>query len=141
MIVKSATKNTKIVGGGGAIEMELSRFLKEYSRTVPGKTQRVIAAFARALECIPRTLVQNSGGDATEILSTLRKKHNATSTVSTADGSPQVESGRWYGVDCIENGIKDTLKEFIWEPMTVRKFEITFKLSYLLTYSPTSPYT
>ncbi len=37
MIVKSATKNTSIVGGGGAVEMELSRFLREYSRTVSGK--------------------------------------------------------------------------------------------------------
>lgn len=52
MIVKSATKNTSIVGGGGAVEMELSRYLREYSRTVSGKQQRVIEYFARALEVI-----------------------------------------------------------------------------------------
>ena len=111
MIVKSAMKNTAIVGGGGAVEMELSRFLREYSRTVAGKRQRVIEHFARALEVIPRTLVQNSGGDSTEIMNKLRKKH------ATGGGA----EGRWWGVDCIENDIKDTMNAFIWEPATVKE--------------------
>lgn len=112
MIVKSATKNTSIVGGGGAIEMELARYLRQYSRTVSGKQQRVIEFYARALEVIPRTLVMNSGGDATEIMNKLRQKHQV---------SDSVENSRWYGVDCIENGIKDTMKAFIWEPTTVKE--------------------
>ncbi len=32
--------------------MELSRYLREYARTVPGKQQRVIENYARALEVI-----------------------------------------------------------------------------------------
>lgn len=110
MIVKSATKNTAIVGGGGAIEMELSRYLRDYSRTVSGKQQRVIECYARALEVIPRTLIQNSGGDATEIMNKLRQRHQC------ADPG----HSRWYGVDCIENGVKDTMAAFIWEPATVK---------------------
>merc|ERR1719387_508382 len=62
MIVRRAMRNTKVVGGGGAIEMELSRFLREYARTISGKQQLVINYYARALECIPVTLAQNSGG-------------------------------------------------------------------------------
>lgn len=111
MIVKSATKNTSIVGGGGAVEMELSRFLKEYSRTVSGKQQRVIEFYARALEVIPRTLIQNSGGDATDIMNKLRTKHS-----SVAD-----PSDRWFGVDCINNDIRDTMSSFIWEPSSVKE--------------------
>jgi len=111
MIVKSAIKNTKIVGGGGAIELELSRYLKEYSRTVEGKQQRVIERYAKALECIPRTLLQNSGGDATDIMNKLRTKHN------TSVG----EEGRWFGVDCINTDMKDTMKAFIWEPTVVKE--------------------
>ncbi|CAD7955453.1 unnamed protein product [Amoebophrya sp. A120] len=111
MIVKSATKNTAIVGGGGAIEMELSRYLREYARTVPGKQQRVIENYARALEVIPRTLVQNSGGDATDVMNKLRQKHTGASSTES----------RWFGVDCIENGVKDTLANFIWEPTTVKE--------------------
>ena len=49
-IVRRAMKNTKVVGGGGAIEMELSRYLREYARTISGKQQLVINYFARTLE-------------------------------------------------------------------------------------------
>lgn len=37
MIVKRAVKAYAIVAGGGAIEMELSRYLREYLRTITGK--------------------------------------------------------------------------------------------------------
>jgi T-complex protein 1 subunit eta len=72
MIVRRAIKATNVVGGGGAIEMELSRFLREYSRAITGKKQLVINSFARALEVIPRTLAANAGFDSTEILNKLR---------------------------------------------------------------------
>lgn len=36
--------------GGGAIEMELSKLLRAHSRTIAGKQQLVINAFAKALE-------------------------------------------------------------------------------------------
>merc|ERR1719262_1290559 len=75
MIVRRAMRNTKVVGGGGAIEMELSRFLREYARTITGKQQLVINYYARALEIIPTTLAQNSGADCTKILNELRQKH------------------------------------------------------------------
>ncbi|KAF4753491.1 T-complex protein 1 subunit eta, partial [Perkinsus olseni] len=39
MIVRRALKCSKIVGGGGAIELELSRYLREYSRTCTGADQ------------------------------------------------------------------------------------------------------
>mmetsp|Transcript_33012 Transcript_33012/g.77152 ORF Transcript_33012/g.77152 Transcript_33012/m.77152 type:complete len:566 (+) Transcript_33012:99-1796(+) len=110
MIVRRAMRNTKVVGGGGAIEMELSRFLREYARTITGKQQLVINYFARALECIPKTLAQNSGADATSILNQLRKKH-ATAGLE----------GRWYGVDCINCTVTDTFAQYIWEPVVVKE--------------------
>ena len=45
----------------------------------------VIAAYAKALEIIPRQLCDNAGFDATDILNKLRQKH--------------VQGGMWYGVD------------------------------------------
>merc|ERR1712072_363231 len=102
MIVRRAMRNTKVVGGGGAIEMELSRFLREYARTISGKQQLIINYYARALECIPVTLAQNSGADATKILNELRTKHSTG------------EEGRWFGVDCINCEIKNTFESYIW---------------------------
>ena len=61
--------------GGGAIEMELSKYLRDYSRTIPGKAQFLIGAMAKALEVIPRQLCDNAGFDATNILNKLRQKH------------------------------------------------------------------
>jgi len=76
MIVRRAFKSHAIVAGGGAIEMELSRHLREYLRNIPGKTQLVINGFAKALETIPRTLSENSGMDSTDVLNKLRQKHS-----------------------------------------------------------------
>lgn len=54
MIVRRMIKNDAVVAGGGAIEMELSKTLRDYSRVIAGKEQLIIGAIARALEIIPR---------------------------------------------------------------------------------------
>ena len=54
MIVLRAIKTHAVVAGGGAIEMELSRFLREHVLTIRGKEQMVVSAFAKAMEIIPR---------------------------------------------------------------------------------------
>jgi len=54
MVVRRLIKNDAVVAGGGAIEMELSKTLRDYSRTIAGKEQLLIGAIARALEVIPR---------------------------------------------------------------------------------------
>ena len=109
MVVRRACKAYAIVAGGGAIEMELSRHLREYLRTISGKEQLVVSSFAKALEVIPRTLSDNSGLDSTDILNKLRQKH--------AKGS---EEGRWIGVDVLNERIANLYEEFVWEPDLVR---------------------
>lgn len=75
MIVRRTIKNDSVVAGGGAIEMELSKMLRDHSRTIAGKEQLLIGAIAKALEIIPRQLCDNAGFDATNILNKLRQKH------------------------------------------------------------------
>uniref|UniRef100_A0A3P9KQY7 T-complex protein 1 subunit eta n=1 Tax=Oryzias latipes TaxID=8090 RepID=A0A3P9KQY7_ORYLA len=106
MIVRRAIKNDSIVAGGGAIEMELSKYLRDYSRTIPGKQQLLIGAYAKALEIIPRQLCDNAGFDATNILNKLRAKH--------------AQGGMWYGVDINNEDIADNFAAFVWEPSIVR---------------------
>jgi len=107
MIVKRAMEHKSVVGGGGAIEMELSKHLRLYSRTIQSKIQFVVAAFARALEIIPRQLAENAGFDSTNVLNNLRAAH----------ASGEV----WMGVNIENEGILDTLKNHIWEPALVKR--------------------
>jgi T-complex protein 1 subunit eta len=106
MIVRRAKKNDSVVAGGGAIEMELSKYLRDYSRTIAGKEQLLIGAMAKALEVIPRQLCDNAGFDATNILNKLRQKH--------------AQGGRWYGVDIRNEDIADNYEAFVWEPAVVK---------------------
>ena len=73
--IKNVSLSLFFPGGGGAIEVELSKYLRDYSRTVEGKEQLIIAAVAKALEIIPRQLCDNAGFDSTNILNRLREKH------------------------------------------------------------------
>ena len=103
MIVKNCVRSMRVVAGGGATEMELSRVLREHSRTVEGKQQLVVASFARAFELIPRQLADNAGFDSSDILNRLRQKH------ATAEG-------KWWGVDIEHEGVCDTFASAVWEP-------------------------
>jgi T-complex protein 1 subunit eta len=106
MIVKRSLASRSIVAGGGAIELELSKVLREHSRTIAGKQQLIMNAFARALEVIPRQLAENAGIDSTDVLNQLRKEH------STAING----AGTWMGVDVLNEGICNTLDSGVWEP-------------------------
>ena len=106
MIVKRTLAARYVVAGGGAIEMELSKVLREKSRTIMGKQQLIMSAFAKALEVIPRQLCENAGLDSTEVLNQLRKEH----AVSQGSG------GRWAGVDVLNEGVCNTMTLGVWEP-------------------------
>jgi T-complex protein 1 subunit eta len=64
-----------LFSGGGAIELEISKHLRQYARQVEGKIQLVINSFAKALETIPRNISDNAGLDSVEVLNKLRQKH------------------------------------------------------------------
>jgi len=108
MVVKRAMKATSVVAGGGAIEMELSKLIRDYSKTLFGKEQSVVMAFAKALEVIPRTLAFNCGFDSVEVINKLRQKHNISGDFAN------------FGVDCFNGGIIDTFNMFVWEPTMLK---------------------
>ncbi|KAM0154771.1 hypothetical protein ACHAPG_006301 [Botrytis cinerea] len=107
MIVKRAIKNTTIVAGGGACEMEVSAYLHHYAdNNIRNKQQAIIKSFAKALEVIPRQLCDNAGFDATDILNKLRVEHR--------------KGNVWAGVDFVGEGIRDNMEAFVWEPALVK---------------------
>ena len=73
--IASTLEYSSYVYGGGAIEIELARKLREYAVSIGGKEQLAINAFAEALEIIPRTLAESGGKDAVELLVAAKSRH------------------------------------------------------------------
>jgi len=103
MVVKRCMDTHEVVAGGGAIEMELSRHLKEHAKTISGKSQLLIGAYAKAFEIVPRQLSDNAGFDSTDILNQLRTTH--------ADSSDKKHM--YFGVDVNGDG-QSASREGVW---------------------------
>ncbi|KAG9313979.1 chaperonin Cpn60/TCP-1 family [Chiua virens] len=107
MVVKRAVLNGEVVAGGGAVEMDVSAYIRKHALLIPGKQQLIMAAFAKALEIIPRQICDNAGLDSTDILNKLRMRHAA--------------GDKWYGVDVDgAEGVRDNMEAFVWEPSLVK---------------------
>lgn len=104
--VAAALEVGKIVCGGGAVEIELSRKLREYAESVGGREQLAINAFAEAIEIIPRTLAESTGKDPIDILVELRNQHEKGKTS--------------YGVDVFNGGVADMKAIGVIEPLKIK---------------------
>ncbi|MDL2261325.1 thermosome subunit [Methanimicrococcus sp. OttesenSCG-928-J09] len=96
-VIKSVIEDGKIVAGGGAAEIETALGLAAYAPKAGGYDQRVIAAYADALEEIPRTLIRNGGLDVIDLSLALRAEHsknkNAGINVYTGKVTDMLEEG------------------------------------------------
>ncbi len=106
-VVRDLIEEPKVVAGGGAPELEVSRALRKYAETLPGREQLAVRAFAEAFEAIPNTLTENAGLDPIDILSDLRSRHEKGET--------------WAGIEVISGKIQDMSKAGVFEPLAVKK--------------------
>ncbi|GAA5941344.1 hypothetical protein JCM3775_001546 [Rhodotorula graminis] len=79
-VVKGVLKDARLVAGAGATELELAKRIADFGEKTPGLAQHAIKRFADALEVVPRTLAENAGLDATDVLSKLYAAHQADDT-------------------------------------------------------------
>lgn len=69
-----------VVAGGGAIEVEIAKRLREFARSLSsdmGREKLAVDEFASALEFIPVTLAENAGMDPIEVLTEIKSKHDS----------------------------------------------------------------
>lgn len=71
-VARNVVFNPRLAPGGGATEMAISVALHAKARTITGVEGWPFRAVADAMEVIPRTLVQNAGGNAIRVLTELR---------------------------------------------------------------------
>ncbi|KAJ2492180.1 T-complex protein 1 subunit gamma [Coemansia sp. RSA 2050] len=106
-VARNVLFNPYLCPGGGATEMALSvQLAKRAKSDIPGVEQWPYAGVAEALEVIPRTLIQNGGGNAMRTLTELRSKHASGLTTWGVDG---------------EKGVPADMNDYgVWEPLAVK---------------------
>jgi thermosome len=106
-VVSCTIEDGKIVAGGGAVEVETAMRLREFADTVSGREQLAVKGFADALEVIPRTLAENAGLDAIEMLVNLRAKHAG-------------EGSTTFGLNVLTGEVEDMAANGVVEPLRVK---------------------
>ncbi|AFR93979.1 T-complex protein 1 subunit gamma [Cryptococcus neoformans C23] len=98
-VARNVVFNPILAPGGGATEMAISVALGEKAKLLPGVAGAPYKAIADALEVIPRTLVQNCGGNAIRTLTELRAKHAEGQHLYGVDGETgKVTDMKVYGL-------------------------------------------
>ena len=104
--VADALRDGKAVAGGGAVEMEIAKYLRRYAVKVGGKEQLAIEAFAKAIEGLVVAMLENAGLDTIDMIMKLRAAH-------------EKEGGKWIGVDLNTGNLVDMFEAGVIEPVSV----------------------
>ena len=107
-VVSDVVEYNKIVAGGGAIESEIAKELRDYATKVGGREQLAVEAFADSIEIVPKTLAENAGLEPIDILVGLRSAH-------------EKPRGHLMGVDVFTGKIIDMYENGVIEPLRVKE--------------------
>ncbi len=104
--VNASLRDGKVVGGGGSVEVEVAKQLREFSNTLSGREQLAVLAFAEALEVIPRTLAENAGLDPIDMMTELKSSHE--------------KGNKWAGIDVFEGKVVNSWDAGVIEPLKIK---------------------
>ncbi len=110
-VVRNMIKNNSIVGGGGATELACAIEVAKEADKIEGIEQYAVRAFADALEEIPMTLAENSGFNAIEYVSNIKKLQIE-------------ESNPFIGVDAMSVGTYNMYEQGIFESVMSKKQQL-----------------
>ncbi len=120
-VLKCTIENPKIIGGAGAVEIELRKHLFEYSQNIGGKEQIAINNYANSLEIIPKILIENSGRDTLDVVTALRAKGN-------------YKKNKFIGFNSFDGELVDTFEKGIIEPMILKKQILTLSTELVVIF-------
>lgn len=96
----------KVVAGAGAPEIELSKGINKFARSLSGREQLAVQAFADAMEVIPRTLAENAGLDPIDVLTDLKAQHD--------------KDQKWSGINVFTGKSMNAWKAGVIEPLKIK---------------------
>lgn len=109
-VISECLKNSKIVSGAGSAEMEISKELKDFAKTLKGREQIALNTFAKSLEIVPRTLAENAGLDPIDIMTELNSAHK--------------KGNKFAGINVFDGKVINALNEGIIEPAKIKTHAI-----------------
>lgn len=83
--VRILLRDGRLVPGAGASEIELAKRVAAYGGKTAGLAQHSIKRWAEACEVVPRTLAENAGLNAEDVVSNLYKAHGEGQTDAGVD--------------------------------------------------------
>jgi thermosome len=104
--VAAVVRDSKVVPGGGAVEIELSIRLREFAKGLSGRERLAVEEYASAMEFVPATLAENAGMDPIDVLTALRTAHDS--------------GDRDVGLNLFSGAIEDNLVNGVIEPLKVK---------------------
>tara|TARA_Y100000310_G_scaffold101376_2_gene99420 strand:+ start:2960 stop:4549 length:1590 start_codon:yes stop_codon:yes gene_type:complete len=104
--VSATLKDSKVLAGGGAVEIELSKRLNKFARTLTGRERLAVEEFSSSLESVPSTLAENAGMDPIDVLTELKANHDA--------------KNKNVGLNLFNGKVEDTLQKGIIEPLKIK---------------------
>jgi len=120
-VLKIIEEDPYFVPGGGAIEIELAKLLKEESQKIKTKESITIETFANAIISLPLILISNSGLDPMDYVTELIAIHSK-------------KEGANYGINLNSRKIENMVEVGIIEPAMVflRSLESATELSTMI---------
>ena len=104
--VAAALRDGKVVAGGGAVEIELSKELRKFAQGLGGREQLAVEEFASSLEFIPSTLAENAGMDPIDVITELKARHD--------------KGEKYAGLNLFTGKVEDNLHAGIVEPLRIK---------------------
>jgi T-complex protein 1 subunit theta len=116
--VKNITRNPRFCAGAGATEIHLASQIQTFAKSQPGLDQYAVEKFGQSFEVIPRTLAENAGLNAEEVIAKL---------YSETAKSP------FFGVDVEDGNVKDMKELEIFDSQECKSWGIKLAVDAVLT--------
>ncbi|PVU91413.1 hypothetical protein BB559_001395 [Furculomyces boomerangus] len=153
-VIKALTKDSRLVAGATATEMELSHLISQYADSSSTTNQYAIRKFGEAFEIFSRTIADNCGLDGTDLVTRLVAAHyntgndNKNSTSSDSNNAKESDGALSEGsnanlvgpniginvdADNSSQGLLDSVKNKIFEPLAVKQWALRYATQAALT--------
>jgi len=92
-VVYQTVDETRVVQGGGAMEMAMSNAVLEETKLIEGKEALAMEHFAKALQQLPAIMADNGGYDSADLVGALRAAH--------------AQGKHTYGIEFVNGSVAD----------------------------------